>query len=127
MTVTFRSASHWRERVSGWSERITGAWLDRARVSARPLARHLRDHFYTLAGFGCLAGAAFTHSLFSGLLVLGSLLLVLEWKVGELWAVGSCWIHAGTGSGVRSGSCTPSWRTMRCRRVSRLSPRMVAR
>jgi hypothetical protein len=37
-------------------------------------------------GFGCISGASFLHSAFTGLLVTGILLLVFEWKVSDLYA-----------------------------------------
>jgi len=55
----------------------------RLRRRAAPLASHIRDHVYSLLGLGCVSAAAFYHSVFSGLLVTGVLLLVFEWKVSE--------------------------------------------
>ncbi len=53
------------------------------RSQTRPLARHLTDHFYSIAGLGCIDAAAFVHSLFAGLIVTGISFIVFEWKVGE--------------------------------------------
>ena len=53
------------------------------RSKARPLAVHLRDHVYAIAGFSLIDAAMFTHSVFRGLLVAGVSFLVFEWKVSE--------------------------------------------
>ena len=53
------------------------------RARSRPVASHLRDHFYTIAGLGFISGAAFVHSVFTGLLVTGLMFLLFEWKVSE--------------------------------------------
>jgi len=50
---------------------------------AIPVLGHIREHGYSITGLGCMSGAAFVHSLFSGLLVTGILFLVFEWKVSE--------------------------------------------
>lgn len=52
-------------------------------ANSRPARAHLVDHAYSWAGFGCISGASFLHSTFTGLLVTGILALVFEWKVGE--------------------------------------------
>jgi hypothetical protein len=49
----------------------------------RPIARHLREHAYSIAGLGCIDAAAFVHSAFTGLLVTGISFLIFEWKVNE--------------------------------------------
>ena len=57
--------------------------LPALKTHTRPLANHIREHLYTIAGFGFVSAAAFTHSVFSGLLVTGLLFLVFEWKVND--------------------------------------------
>lgn len=65
-----------REKV-----RTLGTGLSAAvKTRAAPGVKH---HGYTIAGFGCISGAAFVHSVFTGLLVTGILFLVFEWKVSE--------------------------------------------
>jgi hypothetical protein len=54
-----------------------------ARAKSRATRRHLQDHAYSICGFGLISGAAFVHSLFTGLLVAGVCFLVFEWKVSE--------------------------------------------
>jgi hypothetical protein len=61
---------------------VAGA-LNAVRASAAPAAGHLRDHIYTILGFGCVSAASFLHSVFTGLIVTGVLLLAFEWKVSE--------------------------------------------
>jgi hypothetical protein len=53
------------------------------RARAVPTASHLRDHAYSIAGFGFISAAAFYHSTFAGLLVLGLSFFIYEWKVSE--------------------------------------------
>jgi len=53
------------------------------RTRSSPIRRHLADHLYTIAGFGCLSAASFVHSVFTGLITTGILLLVFEFKVGD--------------------------------------------
>jgi hypothetical protein len=48
-----------------------------------PVVSHLRDQAYSIIGLGCISAAAFVHSVFTGLLVTGLLVLVFEWKVSE--------------------------------------------
>jgi hypothetical protein len=55
-----------------------------AGAHSKPVRSNLVDHGYTLLGFGCISGASFLHSAFTGLLVTGILLLVFEWKVSDL-------------------------------------------
>jgi hypothetical protein len=55
-----------------------------AGAHSRPIRSNLVDHGYTLLGFGCISGASFLHSAFTGLLVTGILLLIFEWKVSDL-------------------------------------------
>jgi hypothetical protein len=57
-----------------------------AGAHSRPIRQHMVDHGYSLVGFGCISGASFLHSAFTGLLVTGILLLVFEWKVSDLYA-----------------------------------------
>jgi hypothetical protein len=52
-----------------------------ARSHAVPLARHVREHAYSFLGMGFVDAAAFTHSLFTGLLVTGLMWFLFEWKV----------------------------------------------
>jgi hypothetical protein len=51
--------------------------------AARPGIAHLTAHGYALLGLGFIDAAAFTHSLFAGLLVTGISWLVFEWKASE--------------------------------------------
>lgn len=55
-----------------------------AKSRSRPLRAHFADHLYTLCGFSFISASSFVHSLYTGLLITGILLLVLEWKVSEL-------------------------------------------
>ncbi len=57
--------------------------LAAAKARAVPAASHLRDHGLTICGLGCISGAAFVHSIFTGLLVSGIEFLAYEWKVSE--------------------------------------------
>lgn len=77
------------ERVP-WSARLRRATsimgdtaLSVLRERAKPAAKHMRDHAYSIAGIGFIDSAAFVHSLFTGLLVTGISFLVFEWKVSE--------------------------------------------
>jgi len=51
------------------------------RARATPAVTHVRDHAYTIIGFGLLDAAMFTHSLFTGLIVTAVSFVVFEWKV----------------------------------------------
>lgn len=53
------------------------------RATARVSAAQLADHFYTIAGLGCISAAGFVHSTFTGLLLTGLMFIVFEWKVSE--------------------------------------------
>ena len=68
-----------RRGLRDYSRSVLGA----AKRRSSPLVRHLADHAYTLAGFGCISAASFTFSLAIGLYVTGILLLVFEFKVSE--------------------------------------------
>jgi hypothetical protein len=63
--------------------RAMRAGLTVARTRSRATAGHIRDHGYTVVGFGLFDAAWFTHSLFSGLLVTGISFLAFEWKVSD--------------------------------------------
>jgi len=76
--LAFRSAEG-RERLSRRLRRLR----EDVRGRSRPIRRHIADHAYTLAGFGCISAASFVHSVFTGLLVTGILLLVFEFKVSD--------------------------------------------
>jgi hypothetical protein len=54
-----------------------------AKTRSRPIRAHLQEHAYTLVGFGCVSAACFLHSVFTGLLVTGILVIVFEWKVSD--------------------------------------------
>lgn len=54
-----------------------------ARSRAIPVTAHIRDHFYSIAGLGCISAAGFMHSIFTGLLVTGAMVLIFEWKVSD--------------------------------------------
>jgi hypothetical protein len=73
-----RSARVWRVVRSALSGTLSAA---HARV--RPVVGHVVEHFYSLAGLGCISAAGFVHSTFTGLLVTGLMFLVFEWKVSE--------------------------------------------
>lgn len=53
------------------------------RSQARPTVSHLRDHAFSICGFGFISAAAFTHSVFTGLLVTGIAFFVYEFKVAD--------------------------------------------
>jgi hypothetical protein len=55
----------------------------RVRGRVQSTTHSLRDHVYTIVGFGCISAASFVHSIFTGLIVTGILFLVFEWKIGE--------------------------------------------
>lgn len=57
------------------------AVLGVARAKAAPAVSHIREHGYSIMGFGLVDAASFTHSVFTGLLVSGISLFVFEWKV----------------------------------------------
>jgi hypothetical protein len=62
-----------------------------------PIARTtLSEHGYSIVGLGLLAGAAWYHSPFAGLLVTGIMFLLFEWKVSELCHLPYL-THVGTG------------------------------
>jgi hypothetical protein len=54
-----------------------------AKASSRVSLAQLRDHFLTIAAFGLVDAAMFTHSLFTGLIVTGASVAVFEWKVSD--------------------------------------------
>jgi hypothetical protein len=56
---------------------VTGISL---RKTARPAVGHLAAHGYSLIGLGFISAAAYTHSLFAGLLVSGIAFILFEWK-----------------------------------------------
>lgn len=53
------------------------------RARSRPALSHVRDHGYSICAFGFISAAAFTHSVFAGLLVTGISFFVYEWKVAD--------------------------------------------
>jgi hypothetical protein len=53
------------------------------RARSRPTLAHVRDHGYSICGFGFMSAAAFYHSPFAGLLVTGISFFIYEWKVSE--------------------------------------------
>jgi hypothetical protein len=57
--------------------------LPEARKRSKPAGVHIRDNGYSILGLGCISAAAFVHSPFTGLLVLGIAFLIFEWKVSE--------------------------------------------
>lgn len=77
--LNFPQALRNKRRLREYSRSVLGT----ARAKTRPITRHLADHAYTLAGFGCISAASFVHSVFTGLLVTGILLIIFEFKVGD--------------------------------------------
>lgn len=57
------------------------AVLGVARAKAAPTVGHIREHAYSIIGFGMFDAAMFLHSEFTGLLVTGISWFVFEWKV----------------------------------------------
>jgi methionine synthase I (cobalamin-dependent) len=85
-TASDRRAERWRarrQRIYRATAAVWGAGVTAIGTRTRPALAHLREHGYSICGLGCIAGAAFVHSIFSGLLVLGILFLVFEWKVSD--------------------------------------------
>ena len=83
-TATFPARQSGRiSRLRGVVAGLGTGILAAVRPKAAPVTGHLRDHGYSVCGLGCIAGAAFIHSVFSGFLVIGVLFLVFEWKVSE--------------------------------------------
>lgn len=70
----------WRQVLGGLLVAVTIAG-NVGRAQAKPTARHLREHAYSICGFVFISAAAFSHSVFSGLLVTGVLFFIYEWKV----------------------------------------------
>lgn len=70
-------------KLGGIAATAAGAVAQAVGVSNPPLARHFRDHAYSLLCIGFIDAAAYTHSLFSGLLVTGITFAVFEWKVSD--------------------------------------------
>jgi hypothetical protein len=71
------------EQVRLSAGRLAAGAMSAMRAGTAPVAGHLRDHGYTIAGLGFISAASFVHSLFTGLLVTGILILIFEWKVGD--------------------------------------------
>jgi hypothetical protein len=72
--------------ASGRWERVRRAVAGLAAGAARvttPAASHIRENGYTATGLGFISAASFVHSIFTGLLVTGFLILVFEWKVSD--------------------------------------------
>ncbi len=53
------------------------------RAKGRPAAAQVRDHAYSIMGFGSVIAAGFYHSVFTGLLVMSASWFLFEWKVSE--------------------------------------------
>lgn len=71
------------DRIRSSAGRLATGAVSVMRGQAAPVAGHLRDHAYSIAGLGFISAAAYVHSLFTGLLVTGILILIFEWKVSE--------------------------------------------
>lgn len=54
-----------------------------AGASAAASLRHVRDHAYSLMAIGSFSAAGFSHSVFTGLLVLGAGFFLLEFKIAS--------------------------------------------
>jgi hypothetical protein len=72
----------WRQAVSALLVAVAIAG-NVTRAQAKPTLAHLRDHAYSICGFMFISAAAFTHSVFTGLLVTGVLFFVYEFKVAD--------------------------------------------
>lgn len=55
-----------------------------ARSKARPAAKQLQDHVYTIGAMACFDAAWFTHSVFTGLLWTAFSLVVFEFKLSQV-------------------------------------------
>lgn len=77
-----RAERIWRQVLGGLLVAVTIAG-NVGRAQAKPTARHLREHAYSICGFLFISAAAFTHSVFTGLLVTGIMFFIYEWKVGD--------------------------------------------
>lgn len=75
-----RPSQNWRE----FAKSSISAVIQGFKTKSKPMKPILADHAFTIGGFGCISAASFVHSVFSGLLVTGILLLILEWKVSDL-------------------------------------------
>lgn len=82
-TLAFPSAPRLRDRLKRAAGVIAGTTMTVLAAKSRPIAAHLRDHGYSIAGFAFIDGAAFDHSVFTGLLITGISFLVFEWKVSD--------------------------------------------
>lgn len=90
--VIYRRESGLRRNLRAWRRRAGGTALAGAVAAVRatgrvlvakatPAVLHVKEHAYTIVGFGLVDAAMFTHSLFTGLLVTGVSWVVFEWKV----------------------------------------------
>jgi hypothetical protein len=77
-----RDAARIRDRAGNWAKIGVQAVFGAVRARTRPTRAHIVEHGYTWTGFGLISAASFVHSVFAGLLVMGILALVFEWKVG---------------------------------------------
>lgn len=78
--IDTRLSRVWRQVLSGLFVAVSIAG-NVGRAKAKPTARHLHEHAYSICGFGFISAAAFTHSVFAGLLVMGISFFLYEWKV----------------------------------------------
>lgn len=72
----------WRQVLGGLFVAVTIAG-NVGRAQAKPTARHLREHAYSICGLAFICAAAYTHSVFTGLLVTGIAFFAYEWKVSD--------------------------------------------
>jgi hypothetical protein len=80
-----RRGPDWR-KLGGMLAMFSVLLITQYRKTSAPAREHLAAHGYSILGLGFVSAAAFTHSVFTGLLVTGLLFLLFEWKVSELWA-----------------------------------------
>ena len=78
-----RDRGEWRHDNPFMPRQVTKRVGGVLKTRSKPILRHLADHVYTLAGFGCISAASFTFSFAIGLYVTGILLLVFEFKVSD--------------------------------------------
>lgn len=72
-----------RSQSFGDALKKAGRALDAVKRGTRPVSSHLIENFYTMSGLACFSAAGFVHSVFTGLIVTGVSLLVLEWRIRE--------------------------------------------
>lgn len=88
--MTAQQEGYWLKDAARFREKVAKALavafhtvLSACTAKTRPARTHIQEHTYTWGGFGLISAASFVHSVFTGLLVSGILLLVFEWKAGD--------------------------------------------